>query len=94
MLKLLGIGITQLMQRGLSQLQRCHFNYQMLNYILDDWMPWYKRCYDFSLLEVNRSFETVASVTSIVILSKSNLTELSKVTWLCMIASGTVISRF
>ena len=26
----------------------------MLNYILDDWMPWYKHCHDFSLLEVNR----------------------------------------
>ena len=41
-------------ERGLSELQRSRFNYEMLNYILDDWMPWYKHCYDFSLLEVNR----------------------------------------
>ena len=41
-------------ERGLSELQRSRFNYEMLNYILDDWMPWYKHCHDFSLLEVNR----------------------------------------
>ena len=41
-------------QRGLSELQRCRFNYEFLNYILDDLMPWHRRIYDFSLLEVNR----------------------------------------
>ena len=41
-------------ERWLSELQRSRFNYEMLNYILDDWMPWYRHCYDFSLLEVNR----------------------------------------
>ena len=35
-------------------LKRCKFNYQMLNLILEDLMPWYKECYDFSQLEVNR----------------------------------------
>ena len=40
-------------ERGLSELQRCHYNYQMLNYILDDLMPWHWE-YDFSYLEVNR----------------------------------------
>lgn len=46
----------------------------MLNYFLVNWMPWYKQCYDLSLLEMNRSVETVASVTSIVMLSKLFLT--------------------
>jgi len=41
-------------ERGLSELQRSKFNYQLLNMILDELMPWYKELYDFSLLEVNR----------------------------------------
>ena len=41
-------------ERGLSELQRCQFNYQFLNLILEELMPWYKQQYDFSLLEVNR----------------------------------------
>lgn len=41
-------------ERGLSSLQRCRFNYQFLNLILEGLMPWYKDFYDFSLLEVNR----------------------------------------
>ena len=40
--------------RGLKELQRCKFNHQFLNLILEDLMPWYKQTYDFSLLEVNR----------------------------------------
>ena len=40
--------------RGLSQLQRCRYNYNMLNYILDEWMPWHKDCYDFSTIDINR----------------------------------------
>ena len=40
--------------RGLSQLQRCRFNYQMLNFILEEWMPWYDECYDFSTIDINR----------------------------------------
>ena len=40
--------------RGLSELHWCRFNYQFLNLILEDLMPWYKQQYDFSLLEVNR----------------------------------------
>ena len=45
-------------ERGLSEHQRCHFNYQMLNYILDDLMPWHEQ-YDYSYLEVNRYTVTV-----------------------------------
>ena len=41
-------------ERGLTQLQRCRYNYQMLNYLLDELMPWHKEVYDFSTLEVNR----------------------------------------
>lgn len=40
--------------RGLNQLQRCRFNYQMLNFILEEWMPWHGDCYDFSTIDINR----------------------------------------
>ena len=39
---------------GLSELQRCHYNYDFLNLVLDELMPWHKDIYDFSHLEVNR----------------------------------------
>ena len=43
-------------ERGLTELQRCKFNYQLLNLLLDDLMPWHSKpgLYDFSLLEVTR----------------------------------------
>lgn len=41
-------------QRGLSELQRCRQNYRMLNFMLDELMPWHNKFYDFSLLEVNK----------------------------------------
>ena len=41
-------------ERGLTELQRCCYNYQMLNFLLDDLMPWHQQVYDFSTLEVNR----------------------------------------
>lgn len=40
--------------RGLSQLQCSRYNYQMLNYVLDDWMLWHHRNYDFSTIDINR----------------------------------------
>lgn len=40
--------------RGLSQLQRCRYNYEMLNFILDEWMPWHTDAYDFSTIDINR----------------------------------------
>lgn len=40
--------------RGLTQLQRCRYNYEMLNIILDGWMPWHKDQYDLSNLDINR----------------------------------------
>ena len=39
-------------ERGLSSLQRCRFNYEFLQFMLDELMPWHQDHYDFSLLEV------------------------------------------
>ena len=41
-------------ERGLSERERSKLNYELLNMILDDLMPWHTQKYDFSLLEVNR----------------------------------------
>ena len=42
-------------QRGMTQLQRCKGNYQMLCLILEELMPWAEQCnFDYSCLEVNR----------------------------------------
>ena len=41
-------------QRGLSEHERSKLNDNLLDYILDDLMPWHKEKRDFSLLEVNR----------------------------------------
>ena len=43
-------------ERGLSELKICRFNYQLLNYILNDLMPWHTQIYDFNILEINRFF--------------------------------------
>lgn len=40
--------------RGISQLQRCRYNHEMLGYILDEWMPWHRENYDFSTIDINR----------------------------------------
>ena len=40
--------------RGMTQLQRCRANHKMLNYLLDNLMPLYKDCYDFTYIDVNR----------------------------------------
>ncbi|KAK3716248.1 hypothetical protein QZH41_018049, partial [Actinostola sp. cb2023] len=45
--------------RGLGQLERCRKNYKMLNYILDEWMPWHTSNYDFSTIDVNRPVENI-----------------------------------
>ena len=41
-------------ERGLIEIEWSKYNYQLLNMILDELMPWYKQNYDFSLLEVTR----------------------------------------
>ena len=40
--------------RGITQLQRCRKNYAMLNYLLDEWMPWHRQSYDFLFIDINR----------------------------------------
>ena len=40
--------------RGLTQLQRSRYNYNILNYIIDEWMPWHTLNYDFSTVDINR----------------------------------------
>lgn len=39
--------------RGMSQLKRSKANYQMLNYLLDELMPWHAEKYDFTFLDIN-----------------------------------------
>ncbi len=41
-------------ERGLTQIKRCQFNYELLNMLLDELMPWHRTQYDLSLMEVNR----------------------------------------
>lgn len=41
-------------ERGLSELTRSKYNYQFLNLMLDELMPWHKKYYDFGFLEVNK----------------------------------------
>ncbi len=41
-------------ERGLTEIERSHYTYKLLNFLLDDLMPWHKTNYDLSLLEVNR----------------------------------------
>ena len=40
--------------RGLSQEQRRQANVNLLNYILDEWMPWHQTTRDFRLIDVNK----------------------------------------
>ena len=41
-------------ERGLTELKRSQYNYEFLNFILEEMIPWSKDKYDFSLMEVNR----------------------------------------
>lgn len=50
--------------RGLSQLERCRYNYHMLNFILEEWMPWFRDCYDFSTIDINRYLYLKLSFTN------------------------------
>jgi len=58
-------------ERGLSECTRSKFNYSMLNMILDELMPWYKQCYDFGLLEVNRYYNVNVVHLFILLLQES-----------------------
>lgn len=41
-------------ERGLSQQQRREGNKKMLNYLLDELLPWHRVNYDLSTLDINR----------------------------------------
>lgn len=43
-------------ERGLTNAQRAQYNHNLLNYVLDELMPWHGKpgLRDFSLLEVNQ----------------------------------------
>lgn len=40
--------------RGLSEEERRKYNLALLDWILEDWMPWYWYCRDYSTMDVNR----------------------------------------
>ena len=40
--------------RGLSEAEREKYNLAMLDYLLEDWMPWFRDQRDYSTLDVNR----------------------------------------
>ena len=39
--------------RGLSEEERRKYNLDLLDWILEDWMPWYWYCRDYSTMDVN-----------------------------------------
>jgi len=46
-------GMRQLMGED-SELERCKHNYEMLNMILHEWMPWHKENPDLSTVDDNK----------------------------------------
>jgi hypothetical protein len=40
--------------RGLSEDVRSTYNHEMLHFLLEDWMPWFRNNYDFSTIDINR----------------------------------------
>ena len=49
--------------RGLSDEKRCQYNKDMLNYILEDWMPWHKEDKGYSVMDVNRYDRSYCTVS-------------------------------
>ena len=45
--------------RGLSEAERERYNLAMLDYLLEDWMPWFRDERDYSTLDVNRYNEHI-----------------------------------
>lgn len=58
--------------RGLSQLQRSRYNYQMLNFTLHEWMPWHGENYDFSTVDINKYFESLGEIFTKTLNNNSN----------------------
>lgn len=40
--------------RGLSEEQRSDYNKEMLDFLLEDWLPWYQYNRDYSTVDINR----------------------------------------
>lgn len=49
--------------RGLSEEQRSSYNKDMINFLLDDWMPWHKYDRDFSTLDILRPVKGIQGLT-------------------------------
>ena len=45
--------------RGLSEAEQARYNLAMLDYLLEDWMPWIRDERDYSTLDVNRYNEHI-----------------------------------
>lgn len=50
-------------ERGLSDDHRGKFNQELLQYVLDELIPWHLKLQDFSLLEVNRDLSNIRGFT-------------------------------
>ena len=80
-------------EQGLSDEQRSHFNNELLNYILDELMPWHKNegSRDFSLIEVNQyarlTLIICMAITMISNRSINNIKGFSRETLVALIAN-------
>ena len=74
-------------ERGLSELQRCKFNYEFLNLCLDELMPWHREVYDISLLQVNRKYILLAICLCSLMLPIKNVLGFSKETLAAVITN-------
>ncbi|XP_028407520.1 uncharacterized protein LOC114530130 [Dendronephthya gigantea] len=55
--------------RGLTETERSKNNLAMLDYLLEDWMPWYKDLRDYSTMDVNRPIRGVSGFTREVVVA-------------------------
>ena len=56
-------------ERGLTELKRSQYNYELLNFMLEEMIPWSKDKYDFSLMEVNRYVRlNIGPITRVILL--------------------------
>ena len=50
-------------ERGIPSRVRSKYNYELLNLILDELMPWHRELYDFRFMEVTRYTQLFLSLT-------------------------------
>ncbi|XP_072042171.1 uncharacterized protein [Amphiura filiformis] len=46
-----------------KQRKRSQYNYEMLNMILDEYMPWHRTCYDFRYIDINRPLKGILGMS-------------------------------